>query len=1012
MDESIEELSVQIQHRMIERLSESEKHYKDILNFLEECIFECDIEGKFIYVNKAWTDNLGYTYDELLGCYLFDLFNGKKRFDEIQEEYAYVRNQGKDLEIDLVNSKGNVVWFSLRIQAQESGYSGSLVNVTKKRFVEDSLQKEQEQSRKLSMVASSTTNIVIITDSEGSIEWVNSSFEKISGYTCDEVIGRKPGTFLQGPLTDKVVVKDMREAISEGRGFSVELVNYTKSRNPYWIYIEANPVFSESGDLVNFIAIETDITEKIRSDRIIREKDINYRLVVDNINEVIIRTDSKGHISFINHAWTSITGFDVDSCMSRSITDFVCADDGKLLIDKLIEFQTGDSDPLRYEMHWDTADQRGRWVEILLSPLEIDINGRVEVGMAARISDVEDRHQAATALQEAKDSAEAMAENRSRFLANVSHEIRTPLNAVMGMSELLTESELDEDQTEYVKLILSSSDALLSLLDDVMHYTKLESGNLQLEYLRFSLWDCFEDACNLFSDESRKKSLSLILNIESEVPHFVIGDESRLRQVLLNLLSNAVKFTESGSIQINVFCKFLSIKDIDLNVSITDTGVGIDNVARETLFDAFIQGDVSVTRKHGGAGLGLAICKQICEMSGGGIALESEQGNGSTFNFNLVLERCDNSSDEVQALANVSVKGEHVWLLGADSSLAAAVAKMAAREGLVVRKAKNVAEISAHVVPPLLIIATEESKNNVARSFIESTYPADGGPYLITFTSSYDSPKPILINRYERSINSPITPRIFKNVISTLNSSGGAKKIPAVITAKDASYNNGHGASILIVEDNVNNQFVLSEFLTRFGCGVTCVNNGAQACVEILKNSYHIIFMDLQMPIMDGLTATKTIREFRCISKQPVIVALTADAMHGDREKCISAGMSDYMSKPVTRLALIAVIDKYSNLWRDTTEYADTDNDYNTELELTACANINIILTSEAFSDIRFQDEGCRYCLENLLETVNTLNSQRFFQGDISGFSEEEIIRISSNILKYSNSKKVLFSSK
>ena len=401
-------------------------------------------------------------------------------------------------------------------------------------------------------------------------------------------------------------------------------------------------------------------------------------------------------------------------------------------------------------------------------------------------------------LTKAKESAETANLSKSLFLANMSHEIRTPMNGVVGMLQLLQDTPLSGKQGRFARMAYDSAEVLLGIINDILDFSKIEAGKLKLEHNPFDLHEIINEVVEIFTEQAHRKGVELSCDIEAEVPVNVIGDSIRLRQVMLNLISNAVKFTDKGQIIVHVRNFEDRPDEALLEFSVSDTGIGIRSAEKESIFDAFSQVDGSVTRKYGGTGLGLAICKQLIEMMGGQIGVESEPWKGSTFWFVIPLER---------------------------------------------GKAK---EQSLSVYPEL--------SANTCSEYMKSEELHD----------HYD-------------------------------------------------------CQVLLAEDNPVNQIVGQSMLESIGCNVELVSNGLEAVEALSRNSYDLVFMDCQMPEMDGYRATRFIRERedaqrsendRKISRVPII-ALTAHTLTGDREKCLSAGMDDYIPKPFKKDQLIAVVKKW-----------------------------------------------------------------------------------------------------
>lgn len=504
-----DELQVQIQYAMIEKLSASQQKQSKLLSLLDECVFECSDDFILTYVNSAWTRQLGYSENELIGMSLLQLAPKFRLISwaqtTAQSNVSDAQPQRAELQI---MTKGNELrWFELRIvKSNQSERIGSLFDIQNHKEMEAKLRQKEEETRKLSLVASHTNNMVIITDSKGRIEWVNSSFERRTGYAKHEVYGCRPGDILQGRDTDKETVALMSQAIRTQQGFNVEIVNYTRAMVPYWVAIDASPVKDESGEVKHFIAIETDISKRVRAEKVALEAENNYRMVVDNINEVVLRLRPDGCILFMNHAWSDLVQREASQCVGIGIGQFVSEINQADVAQAITNFQRGSRDICRLELRMTCEGGPNTWVEMTMTPVGDSHNGKL-TAIAATIVNVDSRVFAALALEDAKQLAEGLAQDRSRFLANISHEIRTPLNAMIGASDILQNTGLNQEQERFADMIQSSGSALLSILDDVLIYSRFEAGAVTLENRKFDLGVCIDEAIDIVSENALSKQI-------------------------------------------------------------------------------------------------------------------------------------------------------------------------------------------------------------------------------------------------------------------------------------------------------------------------------------------------------------------------------------------------------------------------------------------------------------------------------------------------------------------------
>jgi two-component system, sensor histidine kinase and response regulator len=533
-----------------------------------------------------------------------------------------------------------------------------------------------------------------------------------------------------------------------------------------------------------------------------------------------------------------------------------------------------------------------------------------------------DEHRRAEELRAARDAAQSASAAKGLFLANMSHEIRTPMNAIIGLAHLVLDTPLNEQQRDYLQKMQASSKALMGLLNDILDFSKIEAGRLTLEQEEFNPEEVIENVGQLFSAKAEEAGLDLFFEIEPELPRRLIGDALRLTQVLNNLVSNAIKFTRRGEVLIAVETLQRDAGAVMLRFEVRDTGIGLTTEQIERLFEAFIQADTSTTRRFGGTGLGLAICKRLVELMGGGISVRSEPGEGSSFSFSARFRlaappAAREDLQHIEGMRVLVVDGQPTsreilqqvlqsWRLqvSASASTHDALAKLReAREGapyellLLDWKTPGLAdqfELAHDLVqprnaaqaasPPIIVLASAHAKERLQ---------ARGG---------HASPSAVLVK--------PITPSRLFDVLVRLQHGERDAASPAAGTAKAASFaaaRSIHGAHILLVEDNLINQEVASEFLTRAGLQLTVASNGLEAVDWIKRRAFDGVLMDMQMPVMDGIQATRLIRTLPQGGSVPII-AMTAAAMQQDKLDCLAAGMDAHISKPIDPQELVSTL--------------------------------------------------------------------------------------------------------
>ncbi|MFV1883750.1 MAG: response regulator [Balneola sp.] len=519
----------------------------------------------------------------------------------------------------------------------------------------------------------------------------------------------------------------------------------------------------------------------------------------------------------------------------------------------------------------------------------------------------------ADSLKRAKIQAEESSRAKSQFLSTMSHEIRTPLNAVIGLSGLLTDSELNEKQKEFSRTIKTSGESLLSIINNILDFSKIESGNLELEESEFNLRELIENVFDLTFSTNRKENLELIYHFEKDVPEYIIGDSIRLQQVLINLTSNAIKFTDSGDIIIRVSLVSKNSEQINLQFKVIDTGIGIPEDRMTRLFQSFTQVDASSTRKYGGTGLGLVISKRLVELMGGSISVKSTPDMGSSFIFTIKTTESDREhpSPPFKILkkkkafivddneANLLILKEQLEQTGigvstfndssafinevdnlSDYDFGILDMQMPGYDGVDVAKRIRASKKTQNL-PLVLLSSIHELENDEQRSMFNLylTKPVKQTKLLTNLERMFikDKGKPI------SKTNTTKTDSLFEKELS-----------------------------ILLVEDNLVNQKVATKILERIGLEADIAGDGELAVEMVQAKSYDLVFMDMEMPVMDGLDSTKEIKAIeKKLSKMPIIIAMTANALPGDRERCLQAGMDDFISKPITVESVKTILKKW-----------------------------------------------------------------------------------------------------
>ncbi|MEX0697695.1 MAG: PAS domain-containing protein [Dongiaceae bacterium] len=837
-----------------------------------------------------------------------------------------------DIEYRLRRRDGAYRWFRVRGQAiwDEAGQpvrmAGSASDVTQRKQAEGALvaaldDRRDSEAKLRSLIGNVPGACYRCAGAEPRVPlFISGAIEDISGYPPEDfqILRRQNLSSLVHPDDATTVENALTDAIDQRRPFVVEYRLRHRDGSIRWVYEKGQGIFEPSGRLLCLDGAIFDITERRRVEEALRESESRYRSAVGNVKDVIFQTDARGVWTFLNPAWEEITGFGVEESLGMGLVDFLHPDDRDRGREELRHILEHDTDGARHEVRCLTKDGQFRWIEAHLRPTLAE-DGR-PTGTTGSLHDITERRRAEENLRAAKEAAERATVAKSGFLATMSHEIRTPMNGILGMTGLLLDTELGPEQRRYAETVQQSGDALLTIINDILDFSKLEAGKLSLETIDFDLARTVASVNELCAPRAHAKNIELAAFVAPDLPNGLSGDPGRLRQILLNLVGNAIKFTEAGGVATEVTKIGETADAVELRFRVIDSGIGIPEEARARLFQKFTQADSSTTRRFGGTGLGLAICKQLAELMGGEIGVESRDGGRSVFWFTVRLGR--SAAPEARAPADrAALRGCHALVVDDNEVNRSIFRRQLESWGMTVHCVDGGAaalaamqDATARGAPFEVALLDQQMPDmdgiELGQRIRDDPALAATGLVLTASPDTHDDAARLAAVGFAAALSKPVAAaRLFETLVhlragTTVPSSPGAA--PAGDDSRGAPAR--RPLRILLAEDNQVNQMLAVAMLGRAGHRVDLAGNGIEAVDAVHSRPYDLVLMDVQMPEMDGIEATRRIRAMPGKKARIPIIALTASAMKGDRERFLEAGMDDYIAKPIDRGLLIEVV--------------------------------------------------------------------------------------------------------
>lgn len=769
----------------------------------------------------------------------------------------------------------------------------------------------------LAAIAGKASEGIFICDSTGAIEWANEGFLTMVGASLEQIQASEPFEYMRTERNDPLYLARLGRAMEAGDAVSLELGGTRPDGEEYWASLELKPLEKADDGVGRFFCIQVDITEQRRASLELEEVSRRFALAMESANVGIWDWDvKKDDLVWDEHTFGLYGVSRVSFKPSyRSWMKCIDPDDANRVV-RSIDSSLAKGSNIDLVFCVRKGDGSEAYVKSVGRAF-FNESGEVTryIGIA---SDVTSEHRAKKNLIEQKEEAETLAVRladavkqskkaateayqatraKSAFLAMMSHEIRTPMNGVIGMASLLLETELDEHQRDYLNTIRVSGDTLLTLINDILDYSKIESGKLEIEMAPFAIRECVEEAADLLASKAAEKGVDLICRVDCSTPGEVVGDITRLRQVLVNLIGNAIKFTDVGEVEVQVHAP----ADGKVHFSVRDTGIGIPEDRMNRLFEVFSQVDSSTTRKYGGSGLGLSISKQLANLMGGEMWVESSVGRGSVFHFDIAFENLSEASRDPVFCEQDELKGKRMLVAQPNAVLRGYLQSLGEAWGMETQVISSLERCSEDEIFDVVLVDGEDAILSSEDSVEKLDTLKRSSKLLVT-----------LVNHGRTSALSSMERRVFKpchvsSLLEVIRSSGMKSRIRSSSAGvRDLIADAGFAARlplrILVADDNSVNQKVARMMLKKFGYTVELVANGVEAVEAVKQCDYDLVFMDCQMPEMDGFEATRMIREiesYRSSAKRAYVFALTANVRGESMEMSKRSGMDGFLAKPI-----------------------------------------------------------------------------------------------------------------